>query len=290
MLLAGGTSTACDELRTALEAAPPEACFVHVDVKGFYAAIAVGAVAEITGLDRAVVHRHLAFRPRRTWKGTYRRADIPLMDLVVSRREGLDRQEPSGGGERPESGETVPAALPTGSAAASIVAEMVMGDVLRDVGALRDALCILVYSDNIGVLAPSREAAQAIMEALLNVLRAHRAGPFSASRATIDPIERGFDFLGYRWKVVAGEPKAEPKRARHEHWQLKTLTKAQSGSAAEIDECIRSLRSYCAYFKHWEGAAEFEREMGQRLRFLRSQALWDQARRLTRAEQGATTG
>jgi hypothetical protein len=277
-LLAGGTPTACENLHDALKAAPVGAYFVHVDVKAFYRAIAVGMLAGVTGLDPRVIQRHLSVKRRRPWEKD-RLTDLSLMEMVVTRREGSDRQSDDGGGERPANGETAPAEVPTGSAAASIVAEVVMAAVLRDVGALPEALCTIAYSDNIGVLAPSREAAEAIKAALLGILGTHRLGPFSPSRATVEPVDRWFNFLGYRWRAQARVVSVEPNQRRHERWQITTIAKAMDGSIEDLNACIASLRSYCGSFPLWAGRGEFETHLGGELRVMRSRLTWELARR-----------
>lgn len=55
--------------------------------------------------------------------------------------------------------------LTTGSAASSTVAEIVMGHILRDAGATEGLITLIVYSDNVGAVVRSQEAALVFKEA-----------------------------------------------------------------------------------------------------------------------------
>jgi RNA-directed DNA polymerase len=93
--------------------------------------------------------------------------------------------------------------LPQGSAASSLVAEMVMAEILREAaGRLADVLCLHTYSDNLGGLVPLNRDEAALVECLKNVFATHRAGPFRMT-SRVDRMARSFPYLGYPNDIVA---------------------------------------------------------------------------------------
>ncbi len=183
VLLSGGLPAACDHLRQSLNAAPSGAVFVQIDAKRFFPSIACEGLAGMTGLPPEVIHRHLSVkhmdvRGRRS------------LQSALSVNEGIQRGEtpaPSGVGR--EEGEMALGGIATGSAASSLVAEMVMGHILRDAGSLPGLIALIVYSDNIGAVVRSREEALAVQAAVLVAFNRSRAGPFSASKVSIKDVQ-----------------------------------------------------------------------------------------------------
>ncbi|WP_148291555.1 hypothetical protein [Brevundimonas abyssalis] len=210
---------------------------MQIDAKRFFPSIACEGLAGMTGLPPEVIHRHLSVkhmdvRGRRS------------LQSALSVNEGIQRGEtpaPSGVGR--EEGEMALGGIATGSAASSLVAEMVMGHILRDAGSLPGLIALIVYSDNIGAVVRSREEALAVQAAVLVAFNRSRAGPFSASKVSIKDVATGFNFLGYRWRRQEGTVHVEPSRLRHERWEMafgNDLMFALSGDDAAAFDHLRS--------------------------------------------------
>jgi hypothetical protein len=205
VLLSGGLPAACEHLRQALEEAPTGAVFLQIDAKQFFPSMACEGLAQMTRLPPEVIHRHLSVKHMEVrGKASLKNALRVMGDQrdMTSGPSGADREKES----------SVLSGIATGSAAASIVAEMVMGHILRDAGSLPGLIALIVYSDNIGVLVRSREEALAVQEAVLGAFSRSRAGPFSPSKVSIKDVATGFNFLGYRWRRLKGRIHAEPSR------------------------------------------------------------------------------
>jgi hypothetical protein len=141
--------------------------------------------------------------------------------------------------------------LPQGSAASSLVAEMVMAEILREAaGCLADVLCLHTYSDNLGGLVPPNRDEAALVECLKNVFETHCAGPFRIT-SRVDRLARSFPYLGYGFVKKAGR-KARAFLPR-EVWQLKEMefitTFANAETPREMLDVLIRLQSYCAAFE-----------------------------------------
>ncbi|MBX9708387.1 MAG: hypothetical protein K2X61_10680 [Caulobacteraceae bacterium] len=149
------------------------------------------------------------------------------------------------------------------------MAEIVMGHILRGAGDLQGLIVLIAFSDNIGAVVRSREAALVLKEAILRALRRSEAGPFEAGRVTLNAITDGFDFLGYHWRVLDGSVVAVPERRRHEYWiarfgtdLLQTGFSAQPTSAAQLQT---RLRGYANSKWLWAGRDAFVAEWERRI-------------------------
>lgn len=212
VLLSGGLPAACDHVRQALDAAPPGSVFVQIDAKRFFPSIACEGLAAMTGLPPEVIHRHLSVRHmdvrgRRSLEHTLSRYD-QRSETPASTEAGREMEDVALSG------------IATGSAAASLVAEMVMGHILRDAGSLPGLVALIVYSDNIGAVVRTPEEALAVQAAVLVAFNRSKAGPLFASKVSIKDVAKGFNFLGYRWIKHGLIISAEPSRLRHERWQV----------------------------------------------------------------------
>lgn len=255
VLLSGGLPVACERLRQALDMAPSEAVFVQIDVKGFFPSIVCEGLAAMTGLPPEVIHRHLSVKHMDV-RG---KRSLEKALSTTGQVQGDETPAPPGVGR--EYGEAALGGIATGSAAASLVAEMVMGHILRDAGSLQGLITLIVYSDNIGILVQSREEALAVQAAVLGALRRSKAGPLFASKVSIKDIETGFNFLGYRWRRQEGTVHAVPARIRHERWQINfgnDLMMALSADDLVALERLRvRLHRYAASKAAWAGWQRF---------------------------------
>ncbi|MBI2260290.1 MAG: hypothetical protein HYU62_01295 [Caulobacterales bacterium] len=251
VLLSGGLPVACEHLRRALDAAPSGAAFIQIDAKRFFPSIACEGLAGMTGLPPEVIHRHLSVehmdvRGKRSLECA----------LAINRNDQRD-ETPAPSGVGREKRDAALGGIATGSAAASLVAEIVMGHILRDAGSLPGLIALIVYSDNIGAVVRTRQEALALQEAVLGAFSRSRAGPLSASKVSIKDVATGFNFLGYRWRRQDGTVHAEPSKLRHQRWELgfaDDLLFAFSGDDLEQFTRLRMrLRAYANSKAEWSG-------------------------------------
>ena len=251
VILSGGLPAACDHLLQALDSAPPGAVFVQIDAKRFFPSIACEGLAAMTGLPTEVIHRHLSVkhmdvRGRRSMEHTLSRYD-----------HRSETPAPTGAGRETE--DAALSGIATGSAASSLVAEMVMGHILRDAGSPQGLIALIVYSDNIGAVVRTREEALAIQAAVLAAFNRSKAGPLFESKVSIKDIATGFNFLGYRWRCQQGRVEAEPSRLRHERWQMEFSNDALFALSSNDLTLFDGLRSranrYAQSKTYWRGGS-----------------------------------
>lgn len=255
VLLSGGLPVACEHLRQALDAAPSGAVFLQIDAKRFFPSIACEGLAGMTGLPPEVIHRHLSVEHMDV-RGI---RSLASALAINGNDQGDETPAPSGVGR--EKRDAALGGIATGSAAASLVAEMVMGHILRDVGSLPGLIALIVYSDNIGAVVRTREEALALQEAVLGAFSRSRAGPLSASKISVKDIATGFNFLGYRWRRQEGTVHAEPSRLRHERWEIgfgdDLLFALSADEIAAFDRLRARLRGYASSKREWAGQTKF---------------------------------
>lgn len=255
VLLSGGLPVACEHLRQALDAAPSGAVFLQIDAKRFFPSIASEGLAGMTGLPPEVIHRHLSVEHMDV-RG---KRSLASALAINGNDQGDETPAPSGVGR--EKRDAALGGIATGSAAASLVAEMVMGHILRDAGSLPGLIALIVYSDNIGAVVRTREEALALQEAVLGAFSRSRAGPLSASKVSIKDVATGFNFLGYRWRRQEGTVHAEPSRLRHERWEIgfadDLMFALSADEIAVFDRFRTRLRGYANSKREWAGRTKF---------------------------------
>ncbi|WP_183211773.1 hypothetical protein [Brevundimonas variabilis] len=263
VLLSGGLPVACEHLRQALDAAPSGAVFIQIDAKRFFPSIACEGLAGMTGLPPEVIHRHLSVEHMDV------RGKRSLENALSMKGNDQGDETPAPSGVGREKGDAALGGIATGSAAASLVAEMVMGHILRDAGSLPSLIALIVYSDNIGAVVRTREEALALQEAVLGAFSRSRAGPLSASKVSIKDIATGFNFVGYRWQQQGESLTAEPSRRKHEFWQLTfstDLLEAGLGiNRADANHFRRRLTGYANSKQEWAGRDRFLAEWEGRI-------------------------
>jgi len=211
-----GRSVACESLlRTMNEPDPCNTRFVQFDVVDFYTSISRQYVEEVLPAPKAVIRNTLFLEG---WN---------ISGVTMDRR-----------------------GLPQGLAASSLVAEMVMANVLRDIADLTaDLHCIHAYSDNWGGFVPHDKDVGVLVESLKHAFEVHRAGPY---RITHDYGERGqsFKFLGYYFK-----PRADgPARVSLPKNLVRTMESELTGELCAADSIqevlkVRSrLLSFCSAY------------------------------------------
>lgn len=255
VLLSGGLPVACEHLRRALDAAPSGAVFIQIDAKRFFPSIACEGLAGMTGLPPEVIHRHLSVEHMDV------RGKRSLEGVLSTNRNDQGDETPAPFGAGRENGDAALGGIATGSAAASLVAEMVMGHILRDAGSLPGLIALIVYSDNIGAVVRTREEALALQEAVLGAFSRSRAGPLSTSKISVKDVATGFNFLGYRWRRQEGTVHAEPSRLRHERWEIgfadDLMFALSADEIAVFDRFRTRLRGYANSKRDWAGRTKF---------------------------------
>lgn len=171
-----GRSAACESLlRSMNEPALCNTRFVQFDVVDFFSSISREYVEEVLPAPKNVI-RNTLFLEGWTVK-------------CVGRGVTTDRR-----------------GLPQGLAASSLVAEIVMANVLRDIAGLTAELhCIHAYSDNWGGFLPHDRDAGVLVDSLKHAFETHRAGPYRITSQNGE-ADRSFKFLGYYFKPPVEAP------------------------------------------------------------------------------------
>ena len=243
--LTGGRSAACEALLKALIDAPESAKIIHVDINDFYGSISHGWLEENLPLSTTIIQSIILMH-----NGHICRWHLGLAHQHDEGTEGMGRR-----------------GIPQGSVASPIVAEFVMANVLRGLADLHDGLSYFNYSDNLAILGfvvrgDLDEAA--FMERLRGVFGTHPAGPFQIRTVGSFPISRPFPFLGYHFQKIAdGSIAFIPEGAaflREMNYERDLL---EAETFTKLLKIEHSLRSYCAAFSLWAGAADMQRRLLQ---------------------------
>lgn len=265
----GGRSTACNTLFQALQGAPSGACFVQIDIRGFYPSIASEHLEKVLPLPREVIHRcvltaqHLNRNRAHDCEPTIVlggegckgadaiRSSSGMTDVL---EEGVAMSTPhtEGRGSRRRF-------VPTGSATASTAGEIVMGGVLGRVDHPEGVLAALVYSDNIGVLCANRASAEAARDAYVRELERFEGGPFRV-RVSIRGVSAGFPFLGYVFRAAGGRAVAEPQPDRLQQFELRLNERLlRACSSTDFTYVELMVKSYVAAFPLWSNGDAYQR-------------------------------
>jgi RNA-directed DNA polymerase len=240
--LRGGRSAASEALLKALIDALEDAKIIHVDINDFYGSISHGWLEENLPLSAAIIQSVILMH-----NGHICRWHLGLAHQHDEGTEGMGRW-----------------GIPQGSVASPIVAEFVMANVLRGVADLHYGLSYFNYSDNLAILVRGDLDEVAFMERLRGVFQTHPAGPFQIRTVGSFPISRPFPFLGYRFQKIANGSRAFiPERAaflREMNYERDLL---EAETFTKLLKVEHSLRSYCAAFSLWAGAADMQRRLLQ---------------------------
>jgi hypothetical protein len=113
-----------------------------------------------------------------------------------------------------------PAGLPQGSRVSNLVASLLLS-VLGQ--ALTGDVVLVMFRDDIVVLARTRREADAVVSALYSALHRHPAGPLLMKRCDVRRVADGFDFLGYRFQDRYGIASATPSDKNFQEIQHRCL-------------------------------------------------------------------
>ena len=240
-MLMGGRTAACEALMAAMNTAPNGARFLHVDINDYHGSFSHDWLRENLPLSADIIQHAIL---------------LDGMRNVLRWHLGLAHQQNDEGtdgmGRR---------GIPQGSAASSIVAEYVMADILRAGAALLEGFSFFNYSDNLGILVPTGMDEPVFMERLSSVFQTHPAGPFHIRLVGSHDIREPFGFLGYHWQMRNGARAFVPEFVA----SLREMNFQRDLLEAETEEQLlrieHSIRSYCAAFSLWEGAAAMQNRL-----------------------------
>lgn len=228
-----GPASVREALLQALREAEGEQVFLQFDVRDFFGSISHAWLEDHLGLDRGIVRRFVH---------TGEMLIVPIGEMRGDRLTGDARQENGRSG----------VGIPQGSALSSLIAEMVMADILRS-DAVFDKGRLFTWSDNLGVLVPRGEAG-VIEELIQAAFGRHGAGPFhliSESR----PVTSEFKFLGAWYRVEAGLPRAFIPEAVARGWADNVCADILTASESELLRMEQRVRGKEAAWNWWSGMA-----------------------------------
>lgn len=216
-----GRSAACKSLLQAMnEPGILNARFVQFDVVDFFPSISREYVEEVVPAPKGVIRSTLFMD---NWRITFKGVG-----------NAMDRR-----------------GLPQGLAASSLVAEMVMANVLRDIAdRLPELHCVHAYSDNWGGFVPHDKDVNELVGGVRRAFEAHPAGPYSITCETQD-AGQSFKFLGYYNKPASEGQCARvslPKRlAMLKELEL-TYQLAEAENMRDVLKVLDRLLSFCSAY------------------------------------------
>lgn len=236
-----GPAAVRKHLKQALEEQGGSYTFLQFDVQNFYGAISHSWLEANIPLSAETIRNHLhlggmVIRTRET--GAVREK----LDAII--KEGQRR------------------GIPQGSALSSLVAEIVMADVLRG-AAVPDCSPMFVWSDNVGVLVPKGKEA-VIEELLVAAFAGHPAGPFKLirSQSRFEPDFSGeFKFLGCWYRKRGARAELFVPQAVVDGWRNSILEDLLTADRLALRKMARRVRSKCSSWSYWAGSKPLEADM-----------------------------
>lgn len=147
--------------------------------------------------------------------------------------------------------------IPQGSALSAIVAEWVIGELLRSCADPEHGAVFISYSDNMATITVA-EVADRLINALRVGFRSHPAGPFDITVSKY-PVGKIFRFLGYDvLKTNAGGVRAFVDSDIADERISKFRTLISECSSDQIIPLLKKIAGYCAAFPAWDGAADLK--------------------------------
>ncbi|WP_252259921.1 reverse transcriptase domain-containing protein [Erythrobacter aurantius] len=225
-----GGNLAVETLRDHAETAGPDAVFLHGDVRQFYDHVSPEWLRENVPLPESL-------KPWIFTSGYTVSSRVTRRPALRITEEEIERMSQRG--------------LPQGSALSPLIAEMVIQNIIAEVGSLR-AYPLVNYSDNFGLVVPAQEAER--LEQTLRVgFRSHPAGPFDI-RFTRRPLSQECRFGGYSFSVT-------PEGAcafwvRELDWLGRFAyfsDQLQNGPAERVPQVLKRMHGYCQSWPLWSG-------------------------------------
>lgn len=227
ILKGGGRRAACAAVKSALEAGYKWS--VKLDIAAFFSSLDGEKIAKHLPVPRKVVDAILVAR----------NLNLDLTGIVGVPGGGLLDRSRRG--------------IPQGSAASSLIGEMMMAPVLK---ALPEGAMVICYADDIVILTRTRREAIAACKALLDAMEHHFAGSVRPKYAYLRRVCDGFEFLGYEFRFKHGDALARPAGMRPTVFWAKFFRRLNA--AGQDRRALAKLRGYvhswCAAFELWEAA------------------------------------
>lgn len=225
-----GRDFAVETLRQHVEMMGPETVFLHADITQFYDQVSHEWLRKNTPLPSSMIDWVLPSGYTITPMATRRQA------LRITEEE-IESMAQRG--------------LPQGSALSPCVAEIVIADIISDLGdSLRYPL--VNYSDNFGLVVPA-ETALRLGQSLRERLRSHPAGPFEL-RVTITPVTEECRFMGYSFCL---KPDGNCDFwVRETDWRDRFgfhSDRLQNCTPERVDHELKRMQSYINAWPAWSG-------------------------------------
>jgi hypothetical protein len=170
-------------------------------------------------------------------------------EVKVKCPEGVTGHPPGSPGM--EADEAVRQGLPQGCPASGlIVRRAILGPMLA---ALPFADHLVLFQDEVAVVAKDKAEADVILGTLRSILLASPAGPLTIGHERIRHIEQGFDFLGY---FTRRKPPTWGGTL-HSHPSARAYRKAEDQCQVRLDEAgtsIAGLKAISTYIRQWRSS------------------------------------
>lgn len=231
-----GPAAARKALLCALGQCDEDHVFMHIDVADFYGSISHEWLERNLGIDQIIVRRHVHLGQM-----------ILSGDKAVTTVHGHHEANREGGQR----------GIPQGSALSCLIAEHVMGDVLRSAAVFAE-YPVVAWSDNVGVLVPRSEEAR-VAGLVRDAFAAHGAGPFKLGMLSSERVTEEFRFLGVYYRLSDGvAPVAFIPRPVVDAWELSVGSRLLHASLDEVDQIVSHIAGKKAAWGWWRGWTEVE--------------------------------
>lgn len=238
-----GPASVREYLLQALREAEGDHVFLQFDIRDFFGSITHAWLEDHLGLDQGIVRRFV---------------HSGEMLIVPTGEMRGDRLRDDASRENGRSG----VGIPQGSALSSLIAEMVMADILRS-DAVFDRVRLFTWSDNLGVLVPRSEAF-AVEELIRTAFRRHGAGPFQLS-VSRSPITSEFKFLGVWYQVSGGQPVAFVPVPVALAWEASICADMLTAGTDDLLRRWRRVQGKAQAWSWWSGMEPLKRSIEERL-------------------------
>ncbi|OWK30413.1 reverse transcriptase domain-containing protein [Sphingomonas dokdonensis] len=234
-----GPASVREALLRALGEEKGDHVFLQFDVRDFFGSISHAWLEKHLGLDRGIVRRFVH---------TGEMLIVPSEEMRGDRLRGDARKENGRSG----------AGIPQGSALSSLIAEMVMAEILRS-DAVFDRGRLFTWSDNLGILIPRGEAG-VVEELIRAAFGRHEAGPFHLSSER-KSVTSEFKFLGTWYCVEAGLPRAFIPEAVARGWADNVCADILTADEHDLELMEQRVRGKEAAWGWWSGMADISAEV-----------------------------